>query len=180
MIVDSLLYGNVVVQYATSEITATYDGEPRTTVSVRRTGGADHTRTPIGTRDPSAITASIDGRPVELTPGKARIMKRSYDVGISFDGRLITMRAKNLEASTLLCGTTDDGMNSFGELTRVYDGTVDIEWSVPFAAMKKTIEPPIPSREEALVGIAVAAAFGTGGLSAATIVSSIVGSVFPS
>ena len=52
-------------------------------------------------------------------------------------------------------------------------------WSLPFRMVNKTIEPPTPSREDALVGIVVAAAFGTGGLSLTTIVMGALDSILP-
>ncbi|MDJ0396545.1 hypothetical protein QMK17_24905 [Rhodococcus sp. G-MC3] len=71
------------------------------------------------------------------------------------------------------------GDNSFGVLTRTFGGGIDVMLSIPFKFVKKTVEPPTPSREDMLVGIVTAAAFGTGGLSASTIVMGAVASLFP-
>lgn len=179
MVIDTLLYGQVNLHYSDGEVEAAYQESPHTTVKISRVGERTHKKTPIGTRTASAVQAAIDGRTITLNPGRARLLKRSYRVGIEFDDRVLTLAAKDLEESFLLDGRSDRGDNSFGVLTRGYGGAIDVMWSLPFKFATKTVEPPTPSREDVLVGISAAAAFGTGGLSATTIVMGALGAVFP-
>ncbi|MFD4785067.1 hypothetical protein ACFWNH_29010 [Rhodococcus qingshengii] len=178
-VVETFLYSEIVLRCDDSEVSATYADDPRTTVSIRRIGHRTHEKTPIGTRSAPNIEASIDGRVIVLTPGPAKMLKRSYKVQIEFDGRILTLAAKNLEDSMLLDGTKDNGNNSFGDLTRTHRGSVDVFWAVPFKFMKETVLPPTPSRDDVLIGVCAAAAFGTGGLSASTIAAGFASAIFP-
>lgn len=179
VIVETFLYSNIVLSYSDGEIGATYTDDPHTTVVIRRVGQRTHEKTPIGTRIASRLEAFTDGRQIALFPGPARVLKRSYRVRIEFDERVLTLAAKNLEDSMLLDGTTDLGSNSFGDLTRTHRGSVDVLWAVPFKFMKETVSPPTPSRDDVLIGVCAAAAFGTGGLSATTIAVGLAGAIFP-
>ena len=180
MTVDTHLYGDVDVTYGESEIAGRYrDSEIPTSARIQRIGQRTRDKTPIGTRTASNLRASIDGRTISVRPGSARVLKRSYRVRIELGERVLVLVAKNLEDSTLLNGDSDRGDNSFGELTRDFEGGIEVAWSLPFTFMKKLVEPPVPSHEDVLVGVVVAAAFGTGGLSASTIVMGAIGSIFP-
>ena len=86
--------------------------------------------------------------------------------------------AENLATSRFISQQRNNGDNSFGKLTRTADGSVDVLWS-PFTDLKKTVDPLLPSRDQAIIAIAVAAAFGTGGLSPATIAVGILESSLP-
>ena len=179
VVVETGIYGEVDLTYRDDEICGSYrEGVPMT-VTISRTGPRTSDKVPIGTRTAANLRAGIDGRDIVLDPGRARLFKRSYRVGIQYDGRTLTLRAKTLEDSALLDGPSDRGNNEFGVLTRVFGGGVDVLWSLPFTMVNKTIEPPTPTREDALIGIVVAAAFGTGGLSLTTIVMGAVESIFP-
>ena len=179
VVVETGIYGDVDLIYRDDEICGSYrEGVPMT-ATIARIGARTSATVPIGTRTSAHLKASIDGREIVLTPGRARLVKRSYRVGIQYGERTLSLRAKNLEDSVLLDGSSDRGDNEFGVLTRVFGGGVEVLWSLPFTAMNRTIEPPTPSREDALVGIVVAAAFGTGGLSLTTIVMGALDSILP-
>ncbi|WP_440460398.1 hypothetical protein [Rhodococcoides corynebacterioides] len=177
VLVETHLFGDIELTYRDSAIVATYTVEPSTEVSITRTGKRSR-NSPIGTRDESALQAVLDGRDVPLSPGRARLSKRTYRVGFEIDGRVLTLAARTLTDSRLLDGTSDTGENCFGELTRTHDG-IEITWAVPFRFMTRTIEPPIPTRDDVLVAVCVAAAFGTGGLSVATVVMGFVDALLP-
>ncbi|MDZ7918279.1 MAG: hypothetical protein U5O16_41780 [Rhodococcus sp. (in: high G+C Gram-positive bacteria)] len=178
-VIETGIYGHADVLYRDDEVCGSYrEGVPMT-VTISRTGPRTSETVPIGTRTTANLRADIDARDLVLDPGRAKLFKRSYRVGIQYDGRTLTLRAKNLEDSVLLDGPSDRGDNEFGVLTRVFDGGIDVLWSLPFTMVNRTIEPPTPSREDALIGIVVAAAFGTGGLSLTTIVMGAVESILP-
>lgn len=179
VLVDTLLYEQVLLHYRDDEISGAYQEGPPTTVRIHRVGERAHKNTPIGTRTAASLRATIDGRAITLNPGRARLLKRSYRVGIEFDDRVLTLSAKGLEDSFLLDGPADHGDNSFGVLTRSFGGGVEILWSIPFKFMGKEIQPPTPSHDDVLVGMVAADAFGTGGLSASTVVMGAVASIFP-
>lgn len=162
--VDTLLFGAVDLTYRDGVVTGRYVDAPHTVVKIRRSGGRTHTTAPIGSRTPADITATIDGRSVTLEPGRAKFVEKSFLVRIEFDERVLTLAAKNLEDSRLSVGDQDRGDNELGALTRVFGGGVEVIWSTSFTAMGRQIDPPVPSRNDALVGIVVAAAFGTGGV----------------
>jgi len=67
----------------------------------------------------------------------------------------------------------------FGEFTVRADGTVEVFWALPKKVLHTTVEPPVPSVEELLVGYALASAFGTGALSLTTIIMGAVTSMMP-
>lgn len=177
--VETGIYGELDLIYRDDEICGSYREGPPMTATIARIGARTSATVPIGTRRAAQLKASIDGCEILLDPGRARLVKRSYRVGIQYDGRTLSLRAKNLEDSVLLDGSSDRDDNQFGVLTCVFGGGVDVLWSLPFRMVNKTIEPPTPSREDALVGIVVAAAFGTGGLSLTTIVLGALDSILP-
>ncbi|MFI8566100.1 hypothetical protein ACIGGF_06005 [Rhodococcus sp. NPDC078407] len=179
VVVETGIYGELNLIYRDDEICGSYrEGTPMP-VTITRVDARISDTVPIGTRTAAHLNASIGGREIVLTPGRARLVKRSYRVGIHYGERTLSLRAKNLEDSVLLDGSSDRGDNEFGVLTRVFGGGVDVLWSLPFTAMNKRVEPPTPSREDALIGIVVAAAFGTGGLSLTTIVMGALESILP-
>lgn len=174
--VDTVLYGQVSISYTDRDISAEYDTGPPTAVTIRRIGTRTHPRTPLGTRESDRVRAEVNGAVMTLTPRPTRLWKSSYSVGLEVKGARFGLVAKDLETSRFVSGHRNDGDNSFGELTRTADGSIDVLWAVPFTFLKKTVEPPLPSRDQAIIAIAVAAAFGTGGLSATTIAVGILGS----
>ena len=178
LVIETYLYDDIEVSITGTEVVARYTEQPHTTASIRRTGERTRDAVPIGTRTGLALTASIDGRTVVLVPGSARALKRSYRVRIEIDGRVLTLVATTLNESRLLDGASDTGENAFGDLTRTHD-SVEITWAVPFQFMNKTVEPPVPSRDDVLMAVCAAAAFGTGGLSLSTIAMGSVEAVLP-
>ncbi|WP_328812489.1 hypothetical protein [Rhodococcus sp. NBC_00297] len=176
-LVETCLYVDIEVTRSDDETIAVYTDEPQTTASIRRTGERKRD-TPIGTRSESALEAFVDGREVVMIPGFGRLLKKSYRVRIEFDRRVLTLAATTLNDSRFLDGSTDTGRNAFGDLTLAHD-SIEIAWAVPFQFMSQTIEPPVPSREDVLVAVCAAAAFGTGGLSLSTIAMGFIEAVLP-
>lgn len=178
LVIETHLYSDIELTRSDAEIITAYTDEPHTTARIRRTG--NRTRdTPIGTRTGSNLEAFIDDRKVVLSPGSARVLKRSYRVRIEFDQRILTLSATSLEESRLLEGPTDTGDNAFGDLTQTHHGGVDVSWAVPFRFMRKTVTPPVPTRDDVLIAVCAAAAFGTGGLSVSMIALGFIEAVFP-
>ncbi len=177
VLVETHLFGDIELTYLDTAIVATYTDAPQTEASITRTGTRTG-NTPIGTRDASALRAVLGGRDVPLFPGRARLLKRTYRVGMEVDGRVLTLAARTLTDSRLLDGASDTGENCFGELTRTDDG-IEIVWAVPFRLMTRTVEPPSPTRDDVLISVCAAAAFGTGGLSATTVVMGFVEALLP-
>ncbi len=114
----------------------------------------------------------MNGRELTLTIGSGRLFKRNYRIVAEFDGRFVSLRPKDIEATTYLNGKPPHEIEKeFGEFTLRAGGTVEVFWALPRKVLHKTVEPPVPTVEELLVGYALAAAFGTGGdLSLTTIV----------
>ena len=75
--------------------------------------------------------------------------------------------------------TIDVAHYVIAEMTRRADGTVDLLWSAPVRLGRRTFDPPMPSREQLLVALAVAGAFGTGGLSVTTIAVNALDALLP-
>ncbi|MGV8873921.1 MAG: hypothetical protein ACOH2Q_15425 [Rhodococcus sp. (in: high G+C Gram-positive bacteria)] len=177
--IDTALYDDIVVEHAEAAISAFYVSRPDLRATFTRIGPRTHDKTPLGTRLTACIRAEFDGESMSVQVGRARVTKASYRVRLSFRNTTLTLAAKDLESSALLRGESDSGDNCYGDLTREYAGGVSVFWGLPFRFVGRTIEPPTPSENEVLVGVAAAAAFGTGGLSVTTIFMSLMGSVLP-
>ncbi|WP_143153891.1 hypothetical protein [Rhodococcus rhodnii] len=121
----------------------------------------------------------MNGRELALTIGSGGLLKRTYRIVAEFDGRCVSLRPKDIESTTYLNGRPHEIEKEFGEFTLRADGTVDVFWTLPKKVLHKTIEPPIPTTEELLVGYALSAAFGTGALSLTTILMGFVSSAMP-
>ncbi|OZD01090.1 hypothetical protein CH275_20290 [Rhodococcus sp. 06-235-1A] len=177
--IDTALYDDVVVERSDHAVSAYYVSKPAVRATFTRIGPRTHDKTPLGTRYAALVDGEFDGRPMSVQVGRARVTKASYRVRMAFQHTTLTLAAKDLESSALIRGDSDGGDNCYGDLTREYGGGVSVFWGLPFGFAGRTIEPPTPSENEVLVGVAAAAAFGTGGLSLTTIVMSLLSSAFP-
>ncbi|MGJ0120267.1 hypothetical protein ACQ7HM_13785 [Williamsia sp. MIQD14] len=176
---DTGRHGEVDLRWADGAVTATYVGDARCHVKIRRRGAVTHPRTPLGTRDPRAVEVASSGGVVTVRPRGARFTKRSYRVDLGVDGIALDLSAHDLVSSEFRLSTIEVAHNVMAELTRREDGTVDVIWSAPVRLGRRLHEPPEPSREQLLVALAAAAAFGTGGLSLMTIVANAVDAILP-
>lgn len=120
------------------------DGIP--VVVVRRSDEAVARRhIPIGTRVPGQLTMTLDGATVPLRPGPGRVTRHSYRAEADHAGTVYTLIPTSEESSSLFRGE-----QHLGNLTTFADGEVRAEWVVS------------PTPEEAAIGYALAACFGSG------------------
>ncbi|MFD4865842.1 hypothetical protein [Streptomyces sp. NPDC058412] len=118
------------------------DGERVARVEVRRAAGTSvESHVPIGTRDPDRLAMTVDGAEVQLRPAKGFLTRKSYRVDVGAY-RLVP---DSLDGSRLL----RDGA-LLGVFSSSGDGRVSVEWKGE------------PGADDAAVGYALAAAFGTG------------------
>ncbi|MBT0566901.1 hypothetical protein [Williamsia sp. CHRR-6] len=176
---DTDLFGDVVLRSGDGVVEAVSVDEPACRVTLRRRGEVTHERTPLGTRDPEAVEIDLPGAKVTVRPRRARFTKRSYRVDIEVDGVALDLSPRDDVCCEFRLSTLDVAHNVFAELTRHGDGTVELIWSPPVRLGHRTFDPPVPSREQLLVALTVAAAFGTGGLSLLTIASNAVDAMLP-
>ncbi|RST15279.1 hypothetical protein E2C00_13575 [Streptomyces sp. WAC05374] len=114
---------------------------------VRAPGTEPDPLIPIGTRDPALLTLTVDGRPAGISPAKGRLSRRSYRVDARVGGTRYRLVPCSHEESRLL----RDG-RKLGELESTGDGRVTADWDEHAEVLA----------EDAAVGAALAAAFGTG------------------
>ncbi|MGU3292873.1 hypothetical protein [Williamsia sp. M5A3_1d] len=95
------------------------------------------------------------------------------------DGVALDLSPRDLTTSEFRLSTIDVAHNVMAELTRHGDGTMELIPSTPVRLGRRTFDPPTPSREQLLLALAVAAAFGTGGLSLPTVVGNAVDALLP-
>ncbi|WP_072808977.1 hypothetical protein [Rhodococcus zopfii] len=176
--VDTLISGTVIIERSENSVRTFPESDDSNSVVIERIGPRTH-KCPLGTRDAAAVSARVNGRELTLTIGSGRLFKRNYRIVAEFDGRFVSLRPKDIEATTYLNGKPHEIEKEFGEFTLRAGGTVEVFWALPRKVLHKTVEPPVPTVEELLVGYALAAAFGTGDLSLTTIVMGAVASMMP-
>ncbi|WP_440099332.1 hypothetical protein [Streptosporangium sp. H16] len=147
--------GTHVTDAVVGELTLTLDrdagtmrveGDAIPTVVVRRSAEAVAQRhVPIGTRGPDQLTMTLDGAPVPLRPGPGRVTRHSYRAEVEHAGTTYTLIPTSEVSSGLFRGE-----HGLGEFTTLADGEVRAEWVAS------------PSPEEAAIGYALAACFGSG------------------
>ncbi|MFD9369833.1 hypothetical protein ACFWA6_19365 [Streptomyces sp. NPDC060020] len=138
------LFGVVEVEldHEGGSLVVVVDGEEIVRVEVRRAAGAAvESHVPIGTRDPDRLSMTVGGAEVALRPAKGFLTRRSYRVDVG-EYRLVP---DSLDGSRLL----RDGA-VLGVFSSSGDGRVSVEWKGE------------PGADDAAVGYALAAAFGTG------------------
>ena len=102
---------------------------------------------PIGTREAEELSMTVDGRPATLTPGPGGLTRGSYKVTAVHDGVTYVLKPGSSTASRL----TRDG-TELGELSRGESAAVKAWWK----------EQATVTATDAVIGHALAAAFGTG------------------
>lgn len=180
-VVDTVLYGNIVVDRADSSVTTYPEGDESVVVHIERVGPRTRKNVPIGTRSGECIAARVGDRAITVSPGSGRLFKRTYRISVALDDRIVSFRPSTVDTVTFIDGRPHEIEKSFCDLTAAADGTIDVTWAVPQTVriLGKTIEPPIPTTEDLLVGYALAAAFGTGALSLVAVVAEMVAMVVP-
>ncbi|WP_436759656.1 hypothetical protein [Streptosporangium sp. V21-05] len=126
--------------------TVRVEGEGIPPVVVRRSDEAVARRhIPIGTRGPDQLTMTLDGATVPLRPGPGRVTRHSYRAEVDHAGIVYTLIPTSEESSSLFRGE-----HHLGNLTTFADGEARAEWVAA------------PTPEEAAIGYALAACFGSG------------------
>ncbi|WP_028479623.1 hypothetical protein [Nocardia sp. CNY236] len=181
-VADSVIYGNLLITATDSSVSVQLESDDSTVVVIERTGPRTRKNIPIGTRDPRFLTARVNDREITVTPGSGRFLKRSYRILVEIEDRVISLGAMDIDTSTFIDGKPNEIVNQYGDLTARSDGSVEVGWAVPqrVRLVNRMVVPPEPTVDDVLIGFALAAAFGTGGLSVTTIVMGLVASVFPS
>ncbi|NLE81647.1 MAG: hypothetical protein GX610_19110 [Rhodococcus sp.] len=176
--VDTLIAGSLVIERSENRIKTFLESDESNSVIIERIGPRT-AKCPLGSRDSAAISAHVNGRELKLKIGSGRLLERSYRVVAEFDGRCVSLRPKDTESTTYLNGRPHAIEKEFGEFTACTDGTIDVFWALPKKVLHTTVEPPVPTVEELLVGYGLSTAFGTGALSLTTIVMGFVASAMP-
>jgi hypothetical protein len=131
------------------------------TATVRRSDDVEPlARIPIGTREADALTMLVNDSSVDLQPGPGQLTKRSYAVTAIYRGANYRLDPFTSDASWF---RRDDRF--LGTFTRSVGG--EIKWE-PERGVEVTAT-------DAVVGYALAAAFGTG---AASTVLLVIGAAF--
>ncbi|MFI9202257.1 hypothetical protein [Streptomyces sp. NPDC053048] len=121
---------------------------PATTI-VRSDGAPDHGQAPIGTRDAARLTMTVGERTARLKPGSGRLRKSSFRVTVETAGLAYSYEVRDKSSSVL---------RRDGRRVAVFIWTRDSE-----SAAHWSPDPDTPLRvEDAAVGYALMAAFGTG------------------
>ncbi|MEU9863101.1 hypothetical protein AB0D99_19740 [Streptomyces sp. NPDC047971] len=114
---------------------------------VRAPGTTPDPHIPIGTRKRDLLTLTVDGEPATIRPSRGRLLRRSYRVDV---------RVGDTRYRLVPCGYVDSRLlrngRPLGTLDSSGDGRVDDEWAAGTE----------PEPLDRAVGIALAAAFGTG------------------
>lgn len=181
MICDSVGFGDVVVTRADGSVSARFEMTGTPVVTIERLGARTRRTVPIGTRDGSCLRARVNDRAMRVRPGKGRVLERSYRVIAEIDDRVVSLGPKSVDTCRFLDGRPQEIEKSFCEFTARADGAIEVAWETPteIKALGHTVEPPRPSEEDVLIGFALAAAFGTGSLSATSVVMGFVSAALP-
>ncbi|MEV7884904.1 hypothetical protein ACWD3I_08400 [Streptomyces sp. NPDC002817] len=147
--VTDTLFGPLTVRLNTWRGEVVVEGEaiPRVVLS-RATGTKADGDIPIGTRDAGLLILTVGGEAAALSPGRGRLIRRSYRVDVRHAGRHWRLVPHSMPDSRLL----RDGRR-LGDFHSKGDGEVKAaEWRSDAK----------PDAMDAAVGYALAAAFGTG------------------
>ncbi|MGW5384122.1 hypothetical protein [Nocardia sp. NPDC003963] len=181
VVVDTGLFGDLVVERTENSVSTWFESDDATKATIERTGPRTRKNVPIGSRDAGSLSLRVGARELGLTLGSGRLLKRTYRVVVETDGRFLSMRPNDIESCYFLDGKPHEIEKEFGELSARTDGTIEVTWALPKTVkiLNKTVEPPVPTAEDLLIGYVLAAAFGTSALSLTTILMGAVGSVLP-
>ncbi|MFD7665760.1 hypothetical protein [Streptomyces sp. NPDC059788] len=146
---EDRVFGRVRLDLDATAGVLTVGGERLPTAELRRAPGAPAAGyVPIGTRDAACLRLTVDGRPAHITPGRGRPTRRSHRVDVIYGGILHRLLPDSPNGSRLV----RDGR-------RIADFSSDGAGHV-WADWHPDVAPPL--REDAAIGYALAAAFGTG------------------
>ncbi|ANZ21780.1 hypothetical protein SNOUR_42790 [Streptomyces noursei ATCC 11455] len=158
-------FGRIDIGLDTRGGVLTVQGRRLPRVELRRLPGAEvDERIPIGTREVAWLTMSLDGASVHISPAKGRLSRRSYRVDVTYEGADYRLVPRSSAESKLL---KDE--RRIGTFASRGDGTVVAVWRHDAKALP----------QDAAVGYALAAGFGTGGQSALMVVVDIIGGLIP-
>lgn len=145
---DDARFGGISVRLDTEHGALEVEGAAIPHVTLHRVPGTEvSVHVPIGTRDGSRLTLTVDGEVVPVAPRKGRFSRRSYAVDVTRGGSRYRLVPDSLDRSRL----TKDGRR-LGSLASAGDGVVSAEWR----------EGAEVDAVDAALGHALAAAFGTG------------------
>ncbi|MGW0178316.1 hypothetical protein [Nocardia sp. NPDC003345] len=118
---------------------------------------------------------------MKISPGSGRFLKRAFRISAELDGRTLSLRPSTVDTVMFIGGKPYEVEKSFCELTARADGVIDVVWAVPqtIEILGRTVEPPVPTAEDLLIGFALAAAFGTGALSIVSVFAELVAAAVP-
>lgn len=129
------------------EVLVEGDQVPR--IELRRAeGGKADEHIPIGTRDGSLLSLTVDGGTAEVQFGKGRLTRRSFRVDIRYGEHSWRLVPHSMDGS----GLFRDATEHIGDFTSEGDGRVGARWR----------EDAEPEPLDAALGYALAAAYGTG------------------
>ncbi|MFF0745198.1 hypothetical protein ACFYVL_32845 [Streptomyces sp. NPDC004111] len=142
------LFGEIAVRLEDQDrLTVEGDGIP-TVVLERDPESESDPLIAIGTRDPAALTMTVDGTDAVITPAKGKFRRQTYRIDVVHDGAHYRLEPDSVPSSRL----TRDGVH-LGDFSSDGDETVIAEWR----------EDAEVRPADASVGYALASAFGTGG-----------------
>ena len=147
-VVEEERFGTISVRLDMEVGEVTVEGESVPRIELLRaqeTEADDHI--PIGTRDASRLTLTVDGDEAVIDPAKGRLTRRSYRVDVRHADHTWRLVPDSIPGSRLL---RDD--EHIGDFSSDGDGRVLAEWR----------EGAEPEALDAALGYALAAAFGTG------------------
>ncbi|WP_228472590.1 hypothetical protein [Streptomyces cyaneochromogenes] len=147
-LVEDDRFGELTVRLDIGLGEVTVEGESVPRVELRRAEGTEaEDHIPVGTRDGSRLTLTVDGEEVVLDPAKGRLSRHSYRVDVRHAGHAWRLVPDSIPGSRLL---RDE--QHIGDFSSDGDGHVLVEWR----------EDAEPEPLDAALGYALAAAFGTG------------------
>ncbi|MHA5052167.1 hypothetical protein [Streptomyces sp. SD15] len=142
------VYGEIRIRLDAEDGTLTVEGEEIPLAELRRLAGAKvNEHVPIGTRDADRLVLTVAGEDARITPARGRISRRSYRVDVAYGGAAYRLVPCSPADSKLL-----KDRRRIGVLTSRGDGSAEAEW--------KRGGKVLP--QDAAIGYALAAAFGTG------------------
>lgn len=158
-------FGGISVRLDTRGGSLEVEGASIPRVTLHRAPGTEvSVHVPVGTRDGSRLTLTVDGEIVPVTPRKGRFLRRSYAVDVTYGGSRYRLVPDSFDRSRL----SRDGLR-LGSLASDGDGAVSAEWR----------EGAEVEAVDVALGHALAAAFGTGGSPWWMAVLDLVGDLIP-
>jgi hypothetical protein len=124
-------------------------GERVPRIEIRRAEGTEAEEyIPVGTRDGTLLTLTVDGTDAVIEPAKGRLTRRSFRVDVRYGEHSWRLVPNSMDDS----GLFRDATEHIGDFSSEGDGRVVGEWRADAE----------PEALDAAFGYALAAAFGTG------------------